>query len=192
MKKLILILLLIPFFITPAYADSPYDQAAEEFGVGILEQGLTEGERNITGPVSIDGAYDTGGALYRILEELISHIKAELKDNLRFISELLTIILLCSLIKIGSEGHQAGLFADICCVCALAGIMVSNIESLVSQITQAMYRLSDYSAAALPVVFTAAAAGGAVSSAGVKYAIACLAMNVLIETSRSLIQQQHS
>ncbi|MBQ9687187.1 MAG: hypothetical protein IJV41_11710 [Oscillospiraceae bacterium] len=187
MRKLILILLLIPWFVTPAYADFPYEQAAEEFGTGAMEQGLTEGERSVTGSLQLDGRYDVDGALHRLVKALIENVKSEIRRNIRFSAELIVLVFLCALVVIGTEGHKAGQFAEICCVCTAAGILVGSFDSIVSQTTEAMYRLSDYSKAALPVVFTAAAASGAVSSAGVRFAAASFAMDVLMSLSQSLI-----
>ena len=48
-------------------------------------------------------------------------------------------------------------------------------------------QLSDYSKAALPAIFTAAAACGAVGSASAKYAATCLALDVLMSLSQKLI-----
>ena len=50
-----------------------------------------------------------------------------------------------------------------------------------------MFRLSDYSKAALPVIFTAAAAAGALTSAGAKFAAVSLALDVLMSIAQKLV-----
>ena len=72
--------------------------------------------------------------------------------------------------------------------CCAAGVLIcGSFGGFVTQTADAITRLSDYSRAAMPAVFTAAAACGAVTSSTAKYAAACLAMDVMISAANKFI-----
>ena len=187
MRQLLFVLLLIPIFVTPGHAQSLYEQAGQEFGAAALEESLGEEERAISGSLSLDGSYDSGAALSRLWRELIERLRTELEESMGFAAALLAVVLLCSMAVVLSGSEKLGEYIEICGVCAAAAILLNGADGLLSQTTQAMYRLSDYSKAALPVVFTAAAAGGAVGSAGAKYAAVSFGLDVLMSLSQKVI-----
>ena len=61
----------------------------------------------------------------------------------------------------GSPCSSKGIseYIEIAYCCGAAMIMLKGVDGIVSQTVESMFRLSDYSKAALPVIFTAAAAG---------------------------------
>ena len=187
MKKLFFILLLCPLFILPAYAQSPYEVASEEIGTAVMDQALTADERSITGQMVIDGNYDTGGAVKRLGEYLKDRLVTELKSNLRLTLQLLAMLAVYALLCTAADSPRTGQFTEICCTCAMAALLVGSVDSLITQVMDAIYRLSDYARVSLPVVFTAAAASGAVTSAGTQYAVSCMAINVLMDLVQELL-----
>ena len=112
---------------------------------------------------------------------------ADIKANFRYCVSLLVLALLCSLGTVMCTNGEVANFIEIS-VCATASmLLIGSVDSIVNETVEAMYRLSDYSKAALPVVFTAAAASGAVSSAAAKFAGVSFALDVLMSISQSLI-----
>ncbi len=79
MKKLLVFLLIIPFFTITCYAEELYDSAAEDLGVYSVEQGLSGEEKEISGELDLSGDYDTGGALSRLWKSLLEKISAAIK-----------------------------------------------------------------------------------------------------------------
>ena len=187
MKKLILILLLWPLFVSPCYAEGLYERAAEETGAYAVEEALPETERELSGPLRLDGSYDAQGALRRLWERLLEELKSAVNESVRSVGSLIAIgvlgALAAALIGKGGEGG----FVDMASCSAAALLLSGGLESLIGRATAALAQLSDYSKAALPAVFSAAAAGGAVVSASARYAAACLAMDVIISAQQRLV-----
>lgn len=186
MRTLLLILLLLPAFGGTAYAEELYQQAAEETGVYAVED-LPEELRDISGALKVDGSYDAGNALKRLWKSFVNSLRRELGENLRSASALIAIALACALSGALCSGKAIKEYINIAGCCAAAVSLLGSVDSIVSQTVSALNQLSDYSKAALPAIFTAAAACGAVSSAAAKYAAVCLALDVLMSLAQKLI-----
>jgi len=171
-----------------AYAsDDFYFDVAGECGTEQLDKGLSEKEKMLTGDFDAKGNYDAGGALARIWRSFIHEFLDTLKSNLSFFTTLLGLALLSALCTSFCSGGDASCFIELIACAAASMLLTDSFDGIISQTVDAMYRLSDYSKAALPVVFTAAAAGGAVSSAATKFAAISFALDVLMSVSQRLI-----
>lgn len=187
MKKLILILLLLPLFALQAYAEAPADATADVFGTDALTDNLSENERRISGELQIDGGYDARGALGRLWHSFTDELSKAFYANLHLMVELAALLLLTGLASAAcSNGKIRGLI-ELIGAGACGALLVGGVEGIVSQTLEAMFRISDYSKAALPVVYTAAAAGGAISSAGAKYAAVIFALDMMMTLSQNMI-----
>lgn len=187
MRVFLLVLLLIPGFAVPAYAEDIYEQAADETGIYAIEDQLPEEARDISGSLKVDGSYDTENALERLWNSLIDKIKGELGENIKTASALIAISMLCTLSGSLCSGKPIKEYINIAGCCAAAVSLLGSVDSIVGETVAALNQLSDYSKAALPAMFTAAAACGAVGSASAKYAATCLALDVLMSVSQKLI-----
>ena len=190
MNKLLTVLFiafLISVLIVPASAEDLYSSAAKEFGADSLDDILTEEEKSIGGEFSAKGNYNVGAALARLWAKFVSYINRELGENLHFCLSLAALALLCSIASALCSSKEINFFIELTACSSAAIILLGGVDSLVSETVNAMYRLSDYSKAALPVVFTAAAAAGAVSSATTKFAAVSFALDVLMSISQRLI-----
>lgn len=187
MRVFLLVLLLIPGFAVPAYAEDIYEQAADETGIYAIEDQLPEEARDISGSLKVDGSYDTENALERLWNSLIDKIKGELGENIKTASALIAISMLCALSGSLCSGKPIKEYINIAGCCAAAVSLLGSVDSIVGETVAALNQLSDYSKATLPAMFTAAAACGAVGSASAKYAATCLALDVLMSVSQKLI-----
>lgn len=186
MRQAIIVLLILPFFFCRAYAEELPRQALNAFDAGRMKSGLNEEELEISGALDSD-SYDAGSALSRLWHVLFEMLRANLRKELGFALRLLTLIFLCGSARAACPVDKIGGLIEICAVCAAAALLVGNVHSLTSQTTNALYRLSDYSRAALPVVYTAAAASGAVNSAAARYAASVLAFDVIMCLSQRAV-----
>ena len=186
MRVLLLIFLLLPFFGNTAYAEDIYRQTAEETGVYALEE-LPEELRNISGALEVDGSYDAGSALRRLWKSFTANVRRGLEDNLRSAAALVAIAVICALSGSVCSGKAIQEYINIAGCCAAALSLLGGVNSIVSQTVDALNQLYDYSKAALPAIFTAAAACGAVGSAAARYAAVCLALDVLMSLAQKLI-----
>lgn len=184
---LLFILILIPCFNLFAFAEDIYENAAEKFGVDRLDDILTEDEKSISGDFDFNGKYDVSGSLARLWEKFIGAVLQEIKANYKFAFTLIFIALLCALSTALCRKKEISEFIEISACGAAALLLLGGIDSMVRETLDAMYRLSDYSKAALPVVFTAAAAGGALSSSASKFAAVTFALDVLMSLSQRII-----
>ena len=151
---LLTVLLMLCVLPKRAYAEELVERAAEEAGAYSLEEQLTDEEKEISGKLSFDGSYDAGGAIERVWKGFMDKIVSELKHNLSFGATLITIALLCALG--GSLCSSKGIseYIEITGCCGAAVIMLKGVDGIVAQTVESMFRLSDYSKAALPVIFT--------------------------------------
>ena len=187
MKKILLVCLIFPMFIINAYALDIENEAALEFGADRLYDVLDEEEKNISGKLSLDGDYDTSGAMARLWKNFLEKLVLELKNSVEFITALVALCLLGAFASSLCTQKTASVAVEVIACASAAAYMLGNVDGIVNQTVDAMYRLSDYSKAALPVVFTAAAAGGAVSSSAAKFAAVSFALDVLMSISQKLI-----
>ena len=186
MKRLLILLLIIPAFVGRAYAEDFGASVMDIFDAKEMESGLSKEEAEISGSVSFE-RYDAGAALSRLARAFADKLRGELRSSLGFASNLLALLFLNAfLCAICGEDRICELI-ELSTACAGAAMLTGGVNTLIAQTSQAMYRLSDYAKAALPVVYTAAAAGGAVSSSAVRYAAASLALDVMMSLAQKLI-----
>ena len=187
MRTIIMVLLILPLFIGSAYAEDFISYAAEEFGANKLEQMLSESEKDIVGKLNFDGNYDVGAAFSRLWKSFVAKLVVEIKENLSFCTGIVALALMCALcISISIKPEIINLIEIVCCG-SVAVLLFGGVESIVNDTISSMYRLSDYSKAALPVIFSASAASGAVSSSAAKFAGVSFALDVLMSISQRLI-----
>ncbi len=158
----------------------------EIFGASAMEEALDGESAEISGRLSLKG-YDAGSALSRIWRAFTGRFKQEIHASLGSAVKLVALIILCAFSCSICEDEKIRGFVEICGACAAALGLVGHMSGLISQTLEAIYRLSDYSKAALPVVYTAAAASGAVSSAAVRYAASCLALDMIMSLSQKAV-----
>ena len=191
MKKLcavlVSLLLFFSFGLADASAEGILRAAGDEAGLSHLREGLSREELEIGGSLSPTGTYDAAGALARLWESLRERGLEELRAQLRSSLRLVVLILFCSLAEGLTENRAAREGIGLAACCTAAMWIAGDWDSGIAQATSVLLRLSDYSRAALPVLYTAAAASGAMSSAPLRYAACSLAMEVLMSLSRSLV-----
>ena len=182
MKKLLLVLLLLPLFGTRAWAEDAFDI----FDAPAMQQGLTAEERAIGGELHPDG-FDAASALARLWQSAVQHFRARFLAEFGFAAELLALVLLCGAARAVCPTEKIAGLIEICSASFAAARLLNGVNSLVEETVQALYRLSDYSKAALPVVYTAAAASGAPGSAAARYAASALALDVILSLAQRAV-----
>ncbi len=170
-----------------AYAEGFTQDAFEAVGASKLEEKLSDAQQEVTGNLTLDGSYDTGGALRRLWERLKDELLAQFHEQFVFALRLAALPLLCALADALTDSKAARDLISLTACCAAALWLAGDWDSGISQAAQTLEQLSDYSRAAMPVVYTAAAAAGAMGSAPLKYAASCLAIEVMMTLSRRLV-----
>ena len=187
MKTLLLVLLLFPLLGTTCYADSAVDELAKLTDAYSVQNALGEGERKISGTLTLDGSYDTQGALSRLWKTLLEKGKERLDKEIRDISAVVVLAILAAATSaVCGEGNaRTVLDRVVCCLAVLR--LTDGLDSLLHYATETLHRFTDYSRVILPVLFTSAAASGAVVSSSARYAAACLTMDVMMTASQRFL-----
>ena len=179
MKKLLLLILLLLLLPFPSAKAAGLDVSA-------VEEALPEEARGVGGTLTLDGSYDGAGALERLWRELWDKLHDAAKESVSSALSILAVIFLSAIAAaVCPEAKTAGLI-HAASAAAAALMLTSGIESMTALSVDALEQLADYSRAALPAVFTAAAATGAVLTSSARYAAVCLALDVLMTASRRL------
>lgn len=187
MRTFIIMLLICPLFFTFACAEDIYRSAADGMGMSGLEEALPEEAKEVSGSLILNGTYDSYGAIQRLIAKVRDSLYTQLSRLWAPASKIMSLTVLCAAAgNISNDKKiQAYISMAACCSCSL--IVTSGIDGIVNLASDALTQLSDYSKAAIPAVFTAAAATGAVVSASAKYAAVCISIEVLISAAQRLI-----
>ena len=161
--------------------------SCEAYAIGEAEERLPEEAREIIGTITADGSYEPESALKRLAESFFEKLRSSLKANLSIAASVMAVAAAVSLGLSFCDDGRIKLYINAVGVCTLAMLLIGRMDSIVSEITAALELLRDYSKAAIPAVFAAAAAGGAAVSAGAKYSAVCMALDVLMNTAHKLI-----
>ncbi len=186
MKKLLLILLLLPLFTVSAWAEEPAAQLAGDLDIGALHDALPEELREIGGELRV-GDYDEVGALERLWTRLLGMLKDNLRESVKDVAAVLGVSILCTLAALPAYRQTHADYIELAGCAAVSCLMIGGINSLFACAVSSLRDLSDYAKVSLPVVYSAAAASGAPGSASARYAVSCLALDLLIACSRRLI-----
>ena len=95
MKRLLIVLLLLPLFHTSAYAVGLADQTLSIFDTAQMENGLRSEEREIGGKIGTDG-YNVRAALSRLWRSFALKLKEQMHEELGFAAKLLGLVIFCT------------------------------------------------------------------------------------------------
>ena len=180
MKKLICILFFLPFFLNCHTAFAADNKTEYLIDKNEIESSLTEDAKKISGEIKLNGTYDIKAAFKRLFDYSTELFERKIKNELGFGLELVALAVLCSVVNCFCKDKSILTYMNILS-CTAAAIMISgSVDSLIRQASETMQKLSDYSKAAMPAIFSAAAACGAPASSAAKYAAASLSIDVLI------------
>lgn len=186
MKKLLLILLLLPL-LGGVRAEALWNEAEDGFGASAVREALPEDLQELGGELRFDGRYDGGGALERLWRRLLTLLTQRLREAGRDAVALMGVTLLCAMGGSLCSGQKQTHYVQIAGCAALTALSAGGVTSLIHEALGALVQLDDYAKAALPAVFSAAAASGALASASARYAASCLALDFMMSASQRLI-----
>ena len=182
-----IILLLLPLFRMPAFAETVESELAGRTGVYSMERELSDEAKQISGELVTDGSYDTRGAMQRLAERILERWRAELRGSLGIVSSLLALSVLSTVADSLCKSTELRKYAELACCAAAAFLLTDGVGSMIEATVAALNELSDFSQTALPTLYTAAAAAGMLSSSAAKYAAVSLSLNVMMRVANSVI-----
>ena len=187
MKKLMILILLLPLFRLSASAETVEGELAGRIGVYGMEQTLDAEAREISGRLITDGSYDVRDALKRLIEGVLERARAELHGSLRVLSSLAALSVLSTVSDSLCPNQTARKYAGLACCAGAAFLLTDGVGSMIDATVAALNELSGFSKTALPALYTAAAAAGALSSSAAKYAAASLSLDIMMSVANRVL-----
>ena len=183
MKRMITLLIL--FFLPYLLSDSvlAVSSEADLIGVDQFERSQPKSALDVYGSLKADEVPD----VHALLGKLWTFLTGQSHD------------LFASAIRNGAEILFISFFSVLCCalsdskILPMIGASATALACVKSALSctacgkEAMQALSDYSHVLLPCLSTAAAAGGAWTSAGAKYAASALVMDLMISAEQNIV-----
>lgn len=155
-----------------------------------VQESIPQSGAEIMGDLEITSNMDIDTGLGRIYEKGRDEIGGILKGAIRSAVIILIIAILCS---ISENFFESGTFGEAPNYISFAGVLaisivaVGDVNSFIGFGYNTLDELNGISKVLLPTLSAAASAGGAVTSAAVKYAATALFMDVLITLASSLL-----
>lgn len=179
MKKILFFLLFVfSVSIFPVYSHAAFESTK-------LEDALPPSAKEIMGDMKAENA-SAEGITGRIGNYLKSNVKKEISRAVKPVCAILGAALLCSLtegLQIKREFDYVNLTA--CLLVALASF--ADVNSIASLGGRAIREIHEFSLVLLPILSSAAAASGAVSSSAAKYAATALFSDFLISSAEKFV-----
>ena len=117
----------------------------------------------------------------------MAQIAEALRKSAREVFSVLALAILCALGTSLAPGQKQSEYIQIAGCASASCLLADGMNSMVGKAANALTSLSDYAKAALPAIYSAAAAGGAPSSASARYAVSCLALDLMMSASQRLL-----
>lgn len=187
MKRLLCLLLILPMLSAPSCAESGSEDIGSILSVGGVEDELSDEVRITAGTLRLDGSYDSAGALERLWNRFCESLSSAVRQSAGEALKLFGMMVVCSACGILMHGTRHEEWMQSACCAGASLLMAGDVNGFVSQSLSVMNDLENYAKAALPAIYTAAAASGAPISASTRYAASCFALDLIMEASSRLI-----
>ena len=129
MKKLLIIIICIPLFLSECYAEQEVSKAAEIIGIEKIYDTLPENVEKISGKIDADGQYDSVGALERLWRSTIEKLENEVQSNIESFFSLVLLNLLCAICANLCQEKKIAGYINAAGVCAVADPSLSNKQT---------------------------------------------------------------
>ncbi|MDR2420590.1 MAG: stage III sporulation protein AE [Oscillospiraceae bacterium] len=196
MKKMLLAVLIAALAISPATAlaageengGAPgfFGEQADAAGVGRLEKAVPEAAGEILGDMKVADALDAEGAVSRLVSGVISRLRGIVASSLKSAAAVVSAAMLSGVFSAAFPG-KGGNYARLAGVLAISAVSVSGVNAFIGMGGGVMDELAMFSKALLPCLAAASAAGGAITSAAVKYSATVMFLDFAISVMRSVI-----
>ena len=180
MKTLLCILLLIPAFFSGNTAAAITSELEQMVDTTQLQENLSEDADYISGEPDLSGKYDWKKSMSRLYNKALEQFSNKLEQELGFGAKIIALSMFSSVILCFSNSKSTAMYINLAACCSAALMLAGDLDSVTKQALDAVMLISDYSKAAMPVIFSAAALCGTATASAAKYAAASLVMDLLI------------
>ena len=185
MKRLLIFFAFCALLTIPCRAEFSQEQRSA-YGLDGLEEAYatdSDGDR-----LTVAGAAeDTAATIKSVWENFTQKIAEHLKSGAVSAGSVLIIALICTMGMAVFDQDRLPEYISLAGCLAVSYAAVGDVRSIISMGSDALTKLNDFSTVLLPTMCTAAAAGGAITSASAKYAATALFMDILITAANNFI-----
>lgn len=186
MRRWVLAAVLVVALAGNSYAADVLQEEAGILGADKLREGLTEESAALLEDVSPVEGGDFAGNLQKIFRAVVEQAGGWVRAGLRTCAGMLAVGLICA--AAGTMGGERLETAARMAGClAIAALCTAELDGMAGLAKRTLEELSDFSALLLPVLSSALAASGGVTSGGALYAGATLLVSVLTNLIRSFL-----
>ena len=178
MRRLILIVAVLAALCSPVLAEDVYAQEASIIGADSLTDALDEDTRQYLPDISKPSADSFTKSLWQLLTDTISNLGGYWRETLQTTGALLAVLALCAVLK----NFESGRLTPVCTLggtLALTLICAGQFDAMIGLARQTLQKITDFSSLLLPVLCSACAASGGLTSSGALYAGSSFFMSVL-------------
>lgn len=186
MRRGVLLALVLLLLALPVRAVDVLEQERQILGVDALQDGLPEAAQEALEGRSPAVYQDLGTALLDLLRWASGLSVGVLREAVQTAAMLLSAVLLCQLVQQTRMDDRLHLYA-LSGALALSVIFAAGMKSMSGLAVQTLDQMQTYAKLLLPVMCGAAAASGAVTSAGALYMGSSLVFSVLTSATQTLL-----
>lgn len=164
-----------------------FEEQADAMDTDSIMGSLPNDAKQILGDISLTDADMGDGALKSIYNAIKENFLGIFKEALKSAVKILMVVILCSVISTSLSDGGVKDMVDLGGTIAISAIAISNVNTFIGLGMETLFKLSDFSKALLPVMCSAAASAGAITSASAKFAVTAMFMDVLITIASNII-----
>lgn len=186
MRRWLLLLCTLALLATGAGAVDVTDTQAEQFGMGNLEDSLTGDAAELMPDISPTAPGSLGDGLGTIVANALPKAGSLLRAGLRTAVSMMAVVILCSMVTQMETrfSKNAVLLAGTLGITLLS---VSSLQTMVGLGRDTLQQLQSFTALLLPVLASATAASGGITTASVLQVTTVFVTNVLITLINHLL-----
>lgn len=186
MRRLLVMLALFVALCTSVSATDVYAQEAAILGTDELTQALDEETRQKLPDIAGASADSFSKTLWQLVTDTISGLGGYWSQTLKTVGSLLAVVAACAMLA-NFESEKLTPVSTLGGTLALTLICAGSLNTMIGLATETLQQIADFTALLLPVLCSACAASGGITSAGVLYAGSSLFMSVLTKAVTALL-----
>ncbi len=176
MRKIGILLLLLLFFTVPV-------RATEEIDISQLEDGLSSEAQELM-PREESGDFFQG--VKALFTNALDKLTGPFRDSMHLCAVLLCVCMLCSLVDL-SNMKNGNFILRATGALGLSAVMAGSFQTMISLASDTVQQISDYGACLLPIMASATAMSGGVTSASALYVGTALFSQLLLQLISKLL-----
>lgn len=181
MRRIFLVIMVLLLFTSVVFAE-------ETTGIDTdaVEEGIPDDALEIMPEISADGSADLWESVKETFFNALGKSGESLKSALRLCAILLTLVLLCSVAQLPPTKNAVNAIS-VAGSLGICAVFIGTANTMVTLATNTLQSVSDYSAFMLPVLASASAMSGGITSSSALYAGTVMFSELLMQLVSKLL-----